>query len=67
MGVPDVAFTVRILPDAPRSSSSIDLAVALGLLAAHDVVPSNTWRMFTSSADWQWTVQFSLSVASCRY
>jgi magnesium chelatase family protein len=39
-GVPDVPFTVRIVPDTPRSSSSIDLAIALGLLAARDVIPS---------------------------
>jgi magnesium chelatase family protein len=39
LGVPYIPFTVQILPDIPRSCGSIDLAIALALLAAHDAIP----------------------------
>jgi magnesium chelatase family protein len=39
LGVPHTPFTAQVLPDIPRSSDSIDLAIALGVLAAHELIP----------------------------
>lgn len=38
VGVSDVSFTVRVEPDTPRSAESTNLAIALGILVARDVL-----------------------------
>jgi magnesium chelatase family protein len=42
IGVPHVPFSVQVDPAAPRSLTSVNLAIALAILAAHDKVSAHS-------------------------